>query len=176
MTGHPIQRMPWWAWFWPVASCAILAAALSLGFGTALAIPAAVALIATVFAAVFPAELVAHRVGESFGTLVLAIAVTVIEVALIVSVMLSGGAGKAELARDTVSAAVILVCNGVVGACLVMGGVRHGRQRGACGPGGADRADAGAAGRRSSRHRRGVPVPVGGAVSQRSASVQVGAG
>jgi len=128
MTGHPTPRMPWWAWFWPAASCAILAAALLLGFGTALAIAAAAALIATVFAAVFHAELVAHRVGEPFGTLVLAIAVTVIEVALIVSVMLSGGAGKAALARDTVFAAVILVCNGVVGACLVMGGVRHGRQ------------------------------------------------
>lgn len=128
MTGHPTPRMPWWAWFWPAASCAILAASLSLGLGTALAIPAAVALIATVFAAVFHAELVAHRVGEPFGTLVLAVAVTVIEVALIVSVMLSGGAGKAALARDTVFAAVILVCNGVVGACLVMGGVRHGRQ------------------------------------------------
>ena len=128
MTGHPAPRMPWWAWFCPLASCAILAAALLLGLGTPLSVLAAAVLIATVFAAVFHAELVAHRVGEPFGTLVLAVAVTVIEVALIVSVMLSGGPDKAALARDTVFAAVILVCNGVVGACLVTGGVRHGRQ------------------------------------------------
>ena len=80
------------------------------------------------FAAVWHAELVAHRVGEPFGTLVLAVAVTVIEVALVVSVMLSGGPDKAALARDTVFAAVMLVCNGVVGACLLVGGMRHGRQ------------------------------------------------
>ena len=128
MTGHPTPRMPWWAWFWPILSCAVLAAACSLGLGTPVSIVAAIALIATVFAAVFHAELVAHRVGEPFGTLVLAVAVTVIEVALIVSVMLSAGADKAALARDTVFAAVILVCNGVVGACLLAGGVRHGRQ------------------------------------------------
>ena len=128
MTGHPSSHMPWWAWLWPLLSCAVLAAALALGFGTPLSVVAAAALVATVFAAVFHAEVVAHRVGEPFGTLVLAVAVTVIEVALVVSVMLSGGADKAALARDTVFAAVILVCNGVVGACLLVGGVRHGRQ------------------------------------------------
>jgi len=120
--------MPWWAWFWPALSCAVLAAAFALGLGSLVAALAAVALIATVFAAVWHAEVVAHRVGEPFGTLVLAVAVTVIEVALIVSVMLGGGAEKAALARDTVFAAVMLVCNGVVGACLLAGGMRHGRQ------------------------------------------------
>jgi Ca2+:H+ antiporter len=68
---------------------------------------------------------VAHRVGEPFGTLVLAVAVTVIEVALIVSVMIGGGEDKSGLARDTVFAAVMLICNGLVGLCLVVGGVRH---------------------------------------------------
>jgi Ca2+:H+ antiporter len=96
--------------------------------GGVLAGIAAVVLIATVFAAVYHAEVVAHRVGEPFGTLVLAIAVTVIEVALIVSVMVGGGPDKAGLARDTVFAAVMLVCNGIVGSCLLAGGVRHHEQ------------------------------------------------
>ena len=60
MTGQPTPRMPWWAWFWPLLSCAVLAAAFSLGLGTPLAALAAVALVATVFAAVWHAELVAH--------------------------------------------------------------------------------------------------------------------
>jgi Ca2+:H+ antiporter len=119
------MRMPWWAWVCPLASCAVLAGVFSLGLSLPLTAAAAIALIATVFAAVYHAELVAHRVGEPFGTLVLAVAVTVIEVALVVSVMLSGGPEKAALARDTVFAAVMLVCNGVVGMCLLAGGVRH---------------------------------------------------
>jgi len=82
-------------------------------------------LIAAVFGAVYHAEVVAHRVGEPFGTLVLAVAVTVIEVALIVSVMLEGGPDKAALARDTVFAAVMIVCNGIVCLCLLAGGARH---------------------------------------------------
>ncbi|BCF99439.1 ionic transporter y4hA [Paraburkholderia sp. PGU19] len=89
---------------------------------------AALALAGSVFAGVHHAEVVAHRVGEPFGTLVLAVAVTVIEVALIVSVMLSAGAEKAGLARDTVFAAVMIVCNGIVGICLLVGGLRHREQ------------------------------------------------
>ena len=76
-------------------------------------------LLATVFAAVYHAEVIAHRIGEPFGTLVLALAVTVIETALIVSVMIAAPAEKAGLARDTVFAAVMIVCNGIVGACLL---------------------------------------------------------
>src|SRR4029078_1855217 len=82
----------------------------------------------TVFAAVHHAEVVAHRTGEPFGTLVLAVAVTVIEVALIVSVMIGAPDEKAGLARDTVFAAVMIVCNGIVGLCLLAGGVRHHEQ------------------------------------------------
>lgn len=85
----------------------------------------AIALIACVQAAVHHAEVVAHRVGEPFGTLILALAVTVIEVALVVSMMLSGGPGADALARDTVYAAIMIVCNGVVGLCLLVGGARH---------------------------------------------------
>jgi Ca2+:H+ antiporter len=89
---------------------------------------AGVALITTVFAAVYHAEVAAHRTGEPFGTLVLAVAVTIIEVALIVSVMVAAPAEKAGLARDTVFAAVMIVCNGIVGLCLLWGGARHHEQ------------------------------------------------
>ena len=78
-----------------------------------------------VLAAVHHAEVVAHRVGEPFGSLVLAVAVTVIEVALIVTLMVSGGAETATLARDTVFAAVMITCNGIVGLCLLVGALRH---------------------------------------------------
>ena len=121
--------LPWWTWLWPVLACGLLAATLiAPDLGGMLAPALGVVLIATVFAAVFHAEVVAHRVGEPFGTLVLAVAVTVIEVALIVSIMLEGGADKAGLARDTVFAAVMIVCNGIVGICLLSGGVRHHEQ------------------------------------------------
>ena len=99
-----------------------------LGSGGPIATIAGVALLATVFAAVYHAEVVAHRVGEPFGTLILALAVTVIETALIVSVMIAAPAEKAGLARDTVFAAVMIVCNGIVGLCLLMGGARHHEQ------------------------------------------------
>jgi Ca2+:H+ antiporter len=89
---------------------------------------AGIALFTTVFAAVYHAEVVAHRVGEPFGTLILALAVTVIETALIVSVMIAAPAEKAGLARDTVFAAVMIVCNGIVGVCLLWGGARHHEQ------------------------------------------------
>jgi Ca2+:H+ antiporter len=89
---------------------------------------AAAILIATVFAAVYHAEVIAHRTGEPFGTLVLALAVTIIEAALIVSVMLTAPAESAGLARDTVFAAVMIVCNGIVGLCLLLGGARHHEQ------------------------------------------------
>lgn len=95
---------------------------LGLGLGTLLT----AALFLAVVCAIHHAEVVAHRVGEPYGTLVLAVAVTIIEVALIVSLMLAGGESANTLARDTVFSAVMIVCNGVVGLCLVVGGLRHG--------------------------------------------------
>ncbi|GGS94400.1 ionic transporter y4hA [Planobispora rosea] len=86
---------------------------------------AAVLLAAAVLAAVHHAEVVAHRVGEPFGSLVLAVAVTIIEVALIVSLMVSGGPETASLARDTVFAAVMITCNGIVGLSLLVGALRR---------------------------------------------------
>ncbi|MER5733268.1 ionic transporter y4hA [Streptomyces sp. NPDC002138] len=90
----------------------------------------AVALVAlclggAVLAAVHHAEVVAHRVGEPFGSLVLAVAVTVIEVALIVTLMVDGGDKTASLARDTVFAAVMITCNGIVGLSLLVGALRN---------------------------------------------------
>jgi Ca2+:H+ antiporter len=79
----------------------------------------------SVLAAVHHAEVVAHRVGEPYGSLVLAVAVTVIEVALIVTLMI-GGQGKTEtLARDTVFAAVMITCNGIVGLSILVGAFRR---------------------------------------------------
>ena len=116
-----------WTGIAPFAALVILGLTFAMPNGF-LFILAAIALAAAVFAAVHHAEVVAHRVGEPFGTLVLAIAVTVIEVALIVSVMLTAGPDKAGLARDTVFAAVMIVCNGIVGVCLLAGGIRHREQ------------------------------------------------
>ena len=126
-----VDKTPPWAWAFPALASLLLAAVFG-GFADAGAAPvlvvAAVLLAGTVFAAVHHAEVVAARVGEPFGSLVLAVAVTVIEVALIVSLILSGGPGKAALARDTVFAAVMIVCNGIVGLCLLVGGARHREQ------------------------------------------------
>ena len=121
-------QTPWWAWTWPALAWAVLLVASFLGGGGLVIALAGVVLIATVFAAVHHAEVIAHRVGEPFGTLVLALAVTVIETALIVSVMISAPADSAALARDTVFAAVMIVCNGIVGLCLLLGGARHHEQ------------------------------------------------
>jgi Ca2+:H+ antiporter len=123
-----IARMPKWTWVWPGIACMLLLLIPVLGTGSFVGGAAGVVLLTTVFAAVYHAEMVAHRVGEPFGTLILALAVTVIETALIVSVMIAAPAEKAGLARDTVFAAVMIVCNGIVGACLLWGGVRHHEQ------------------------------------------------
>ncbi|MGC1575409.1 MAG: ionic transporter y4hA [Beijerinckiaceae bacterium] len=121
------DRMAIWAWLSPVIAWVILGITVIMGTPPVVVAVAVIALFATVFAAVHHAEVVAHRVGEPFGTLVLAVAVTIIEVALIVSVM-AGSADKAGLARDTVFAAVMIVCNGIVGLCLLVGGLRHREQ------------------------------------------------
>ena len=121
-------RTPWWAWAWPLAAWLVLVLASLVGKSALLNAVAGVVLVATVFAAVYHAEVVAHRTGEPFGTLVLALAVTIIETALIVSATLAAPAENAGLARDTIFAAVMIVCNGIVGACLLWGGARHHEQ------------------------------------------------
>ncbi|MFN3435126.1 MAG: calcium:proton antiporter, partial [Sphingomonas sp.] len=120
--------LPLWAVLFPLAGVpAVLLSVYAMGaIGTAIA---AVILIGSVVAAVHHAEVVAHRVGEPFGTLVLAVAVTVIEVSLIVSLMLSGSGDVAALARDTVFAAIMIILNFIIGLCLLTGGLKHGEQR-----------------------------------------------
>jgi len=82
-----------------------------------------------VMAAVYHAEVLAHYLGEPFGTLTLALAVTVIETSLIVSIMLSEGGQAQALARDTLIAAIMITINGIVGLCLLAGGQAHHEQR-----------------------------------------------
>jgi Ca2+:H+ antiporter len=118
-------KAPWWSWAWPALAWAMLLINVLAGPSGAVAAITGAVLIPTVFAAVHHAEVVAHRTGEPFGTIVFAVAVTIIEVALIVSVMIAVPSGKAGLARDTVFAAVMIVCNGIVGLCLLWGGARH---------------------------------------------------
>ena len=78
--------------------------------------------------AVHHAEVVAHRLGEPVGTLILALAVTAIETALILSMMIAGGSDMAVLARDSIYAAVMIICNGVVGICVLLGSIAHREQ------------------------------------------------
>ena len=83
-------------------------------------------LLGSVIASVHHAEVIAHKVGEPFGTLVLALSITTIEVALIVSMMLSADAAEAmALPRDTIFAAVMIILNAIIGLCLLVGGRRH---------------------------------------------------
>lgn len=92
-------------------------------------IVASILLILSVMSAVHHSEIVAHRVGEPFGTIILAVAITVIEVSIIVSLMMSGGNETIALARDTVYSATMLILNGIVGLCLFIGGMKHHEQR-----------------------------------------------
>jgi Ca2+:H+ antiporter len=91
-----------WTWLIPLFSLVLLVAAFIAGVGTLLGILCGAVLIATVIVAVHHAEVVAHRVGEPFGTLILALAVTAIETALILSMMIEGGKDMAALPRDSI--------------------------------------------------------------------------
>ena len=120
--------MSHWTWIVPVASSILFAVAFAIGVSPAVAAICTVAMVGAVIAAVHHAEVVAHRVGEPYGTLVLAVAVTVIEAALVLSMMLAGGEGAAVLTRDTIFAAIMIICNGVVGLCVLVGGLAHREQ------------------------------------------------
>ncbi len=122
-------QIPVWTIAAPIfAAAVLLTAALGLTAGALAVGLIALGLGGSVFAAVHHAELVAHRIGEPYGTLVLALAVTLIEVALIVSLMAAGGAEAAGLARDTVFAAVMIILNGIIGLCLLVGGIKYREQ------------------------------------------------
>ncbi|MFZ6726902.1 calcium:proton antiporter [Undibacterium sp. MH2W] len=125
MTITPV--LPRWSVLIPVFSWLALAGNM-LHLGSVYAVVLTIALFGGVLTAVYHAEVVAHKIGEPFGTLLLALAVTLIEVALIVSLMLSGGATTAGLARDTVFAAIMIILTGIIGLCLLFGGLRHREQ------------------------------------------------
>ncbi len=121
------DHLPVASWIAPLIGWLLLAASFAITHPLFLILLAA-ALVACVLAAVHHAEVVAHRVGEPFGTLVLALAVTVIEASLIVSLMIAAGDAAATLARDTIFAAIMIILNGMVGLFLLTGGSRHGEQ------------------------------------------------
>jgi Ca2+:H+ antiporter len=132
MAGHSVSTNPIWTVAVPIFSGLLVV----LYFGGLLprdynAVRAAeiFLLCGAVFAAVHHAEVVSARVGEPFGSLILALAVTIIEVGLIVTLMLADEYGGATVARDTVYAAVMLVLTGLIGLCLVAGGHRHYEQK-----------------------------------------------
>ncbi|MBX9751705.1 MAG: ionic transporter y4hA [Roseococcus sp.] len=114
-----MNKLPLWSWAVPLAGLALLFA-----WGTsAPALLVLAGLLGAVFAAVHHAETVAQRLGEPFGTLVLALSVTVLEAGMIVSIMLAGD--SPTVARDSIFAALMIALNGILGLCLVLGGFRH---------------------------------------------------
>ena len=132
MSAH--GPMPRSAWIFPALAVVLFAGATALGFtftpsaaGLVFAVLLLVILFGTVFAAVHHAEVIAQKIGEPYGTLLLTLAVTVIEVALIATIML-GEKPVPALARDTVFAVVMIVCNGLVGICILIGGLRYREQ------------------------------------------------
>jgi len=119
--------LPAWTIISPIVAILALLGT-QMGFAGLYLIFVALALVASILAAVHHAEVVAHRVGEPFGTLLLAVAITIIEVGLIVSLMLAGGPETAALARDTVFAAVMIILNGIIGICLFAGSIKYNEQ------------------------------------------------
>ena len=117
-----------WAWIAPLSAMLLFGVGIVLPSHPLVALLLFVGLLGAVIAGVHHAEVVAHKVGEPFGTLVLALAITVIEASLIVSLMLAGGEASTELARNTLFATIMIICNGVVGLCLLAGATRYGEQ------------------------------------------------
>src|SRR2546429_4972120 len=129
MSAH--GPMPRSAWIFPALAIILFVAATASGYqfapsagGWLFAAALLVILFGTVFAAVHHAEVIAERIGEPYGTLVLTLAGTVIEGALIATIML-GDKPVPTFAPDTVFAVVMIVCNGLVGICIPTGGLRH---------------------------------------------------
>ena len=119
--------LPPWTWLSPLATCGLLAVFAAYPHPAVLA-AIGIGLVASVLAAVHHAEIIAHRVGQPLGSLLLALAVTAIEVALIVVLMLANPVETIALARDTIFAEVMIIINGIVGLCLVVGGSFHREQ------------------------------------------------
>ena len=120
--------MSLWPWWVPILAILGVVASSALPLTPWVLAGCGVALIGAVIASVHHAEVVAHRLGEPMGTVVLSICVTVIEVALISTVMLSGAPGAASLPRDTIFAVIMISCGGVIGLSLIIGAGRHREQ------------------------------------------------
>ncbi len=116
---------PRWTTLVPPLGVVVLAVTWPLDPGAAALVVVGIVLAACVLAAVHHAEVIAHRVGEPFGSLVLAVSVTVIEVALIVTLMVTSDSDTSTLARDTVFAAVMITCNGIVGLSVLTAAARR---------------------------------------------------
>ena len=114
-----------WTVYVPIVAVVMLILTWGRDLPPAVVTLAGILLAGAVLAAVHHAEVVAHKVGEPYGSLVLAVAVTIIEVALIVTLMISGGEKTQSLARDTVFAAVMITCNGILGLSLLVGALRR---------------------------------------------------
>jgi Ca2+:H+ antiporter len=114
-----------WTIVVPLLAALLLAATWGSKPGTAVLVVVGLFLAGAVLAAVHHAEVVAHRVGEPFGSLVLAVAVTVIEVGLIVTLMVSDPSDTSTLARDTVFAAAMITCNGILGVSVLIGALKN---------------------------------------------------
>ena len=112
----------------PLLSAGLFFVLFEISITGSIAILAFVTMMLAVFASVHHAEVIAHRLGEPYGTLVLALAVTVIETAMILSIMFTEGGKNAALPRDTIYAAVMIICTGVVGLSLLLGGLHHKEQ------------------------------------------------
>jgi Ca2+:H+ antiporter len=117
-----------WQELLPIVGLAVLGATWLVPMSAPFAAVCAASLLGSVVAAVHHAEVVAHRVGEPFGTLVLAIAVTGIETGLLVSLIFAAGEGRELLARDTLYATVMIIGSGVLGLCVLLGAMRHHEQ------------------------------------------------
>ncbi len=122
--------LPLWTILCPFIGIGALAYANTLSeISTYMSIFLGISLIVSVLSAVHHAEVIAHKVGEPFGTIILALAITIIEVSLIVSLMLSEpDEGPSVLARDTVFAAIMIILTGIVGICLVAGSYKYKEQ------------------------------------------------
>jgi Ca2+:H+ antiporter len=131
VSAKDMERIPLWSVGVPLFGALLLAAKyghLISAQSTVFMVLIVAGLGSAIFAAVHHADVLAVKVGDPFGSVLLALAITVMEVAVILSVMAAGASGAETVARDTVFAAVMIVLNGIVGICLVIGGLKHHEQ------------------------------------------------
>lgn len=122
-----LKNLTHWTFILPILSALFYFSGL-LNDSLLLTLAGGAFLISSVLSAVHHAEVVAHKVGEPFGTIVLALSITILEVAIIIALMVAGGEGASTYARDTVFAAVMLLLTGIMGICIWIGGIKFREQ------------------------------------------------